>query len=50
MAGKTFKSNGEQILCGQWHVDELLADGTVKAGCHTIEWAVIEEFAQKAGW
>jgi hypothetical protein len=49
-AGKTFKANGDQILCGQWHVDEMDENGTVKAGCHTIEWSVIEEFAQKAGW
>lgn len=49
-AGKTFQANGEKIPVGPWQVDSMDEHGNVKAGCHFIEWTVIEEFAQKAGW
>lgn len=49
-SGKTFQTNGEKILVAPYQVDSMDEKGNVKAGCHRIEWKVIEDFAKQAGW
>jgi hypothetical protein len=45
----TYKRNGETIAVGPFSLDSMDESGTVKVGCHTIEWAEIERVAKLAG-
>lgn len=35
--GRTFKRNGHTIHLGHYQLDEITADGTLRAGCHTFQ-------------
>ncbi|MEI6084002.1 MAG: hypothetical protein WCS70_06840 [Verrucomicrobiota bacterium] len=48
-AGKTWATNGHTIHIGAYKLDEIEADGTVRAGCHTFTRAEIERFAEVLG-
>jgi len=41
--------NGNTVRVGNFHVDVLESDGTIRAGCHTIHWPEIEQAALIAG-
>lgn len=47
-AGKTYHRNGHSIHLGHFVVDAF-EDGIVRAGCHTVEWAEIENCAKALG-
>jgi hypothetical protein len=42
--------NGHSIHAGSFVVDSIKADGTLKAGCHTLTYGIMKEFADKMGW
>jgi hypothetical protein len=46
---KTYKRNGETIQLGQFALDSMDETGTVKVGCHTVEWTEIQRVAKLAG-
>lgn len=48
-AGTRYQRNGHTIHVGEFHVDSIEADGTLIAGCHTIEFAQIERIAKELG-
>lgn len=48
-AGRSWKRNGHSFHVGHFTVDSVSAEGTMKAGCHTIAWPQIEEAAKAAG-
>ncbi len=48
-AGRTWKRNGVTLPMGHFQVDVIKADGTIIAGCHTIERKEIERFAGVLG-
>lgn len=48
--GENWRTNGKTIHVGDFTVDSLAADGTVRAGCHTFEWSEIEALATAQGW
>lgn len=39
--GRTYKRNGHTIRLGHYSLDKIMADGTLKAGCHTFEKAEV---------
>jgi hypothetical protein len=43
--GERWERNGKQIRLGHYQIDVVEADGTVKAGCHTVRYAEIERIA-----
>lgn len=45
--GETYQSNGHSIRVGHFKVDRIEADGTLKAGCHTIPFANMLRLAVK---
>lgn len=45
-AGETYKRNGHSIHLGHYTLDELKADGTIVAGCHTVTAAEFDRFAK----
>ncbi len=48
--GECYKPNGEQApTLGNYHIDRIAADGTVRAGCHTVAWSEIEGIARQLG-
>ncbi len=44
-----WKRNGKTIRVGLFQVDEILVDGSFKAGCHFLAWEQIEAAAKQAG-
>jgi hypothetical protein len=48
--GETFHANGRSIPVGVYKIDSISADGTLRAGCHTITFEEIENFAKGRGW
>ena len=48
--GKPWESNGGSIHVGHFVIDAIGSDGTVKAGCHVIEWSEMEALASEQGW
>lgn len=46
---KPWERNGHTIHLGHYAVDRIEPDGTVKAGCHRVEWSEIERIARLAG-
>lgn len=47
--GTTWHRNGSEIRVGTFHIDSIDEKGTVKAGCHIVEYAEIERFASFHG-
>ncbi len=48
--GECYKPNGEQApTLGHYRIDRIAADGTVRAGCHTVAWPEIEGIARELG-
>lgn len=46
---QTYKRNGETISLGPFALDSMDGAGTVKVGCHTVEWSEMERVAKLAG-
>jgi len=53
-SGKAYlrKGSGEvpTIRLGHFIIDAIREDGTVVAGCHTLKYGVMEDFAAQQGW
>lgn len=47
--GREYKRNGHTIHLGHFALDSISADGTVRAGCHTVHWPTIERVAWQLG-
>lgn len=47
--GETYQRNGHSLHVGNFVVDSMDANGTVRAGCHTVQWEQIEQFAKQLG-
>ena len=47
--GTAWHRNGSEIRLATFHIDSINEQGTVKAGCHTVEYTEIERFAQSVG-
>lgn len=48
--GECYKPNGEQApTLGHYRIDRIAANGTVRAGCHTVAWTEIEGIARQLG-
>lgn len=45
-AGRNWQRNGAGPRLGHFTIDAVGADGTVKAGCHTVPWSSIEHAAK----
>lgn len=45
--GEGYKRNGHSIHLGTFVIDEITAEGHVKAGCHYVTWDEIEAMAKK---
>lgn len=45
-----YHHNGHTIHIGSFRVDSIDADGTLRAGCHTIPYESMAELAAKLGW
>jgi hypothetical protein len=43
--GDAWKRNGERFPVGAFELDAIESDGTVRAGCHTFEFAEVERLA-----
>ena len=49
-SGQAYQHNGHSIHVGDFRVDSISAEGELRAGCHTIPFATMAEFAGKVGW
>jgi dsDNA-specific endonuclease/ATPase MutS2 len=49
-SGVPYEHNGHTEHVGAFRVDSINAEGTLHAGCHTIEFAAMKELADKLGW
>lgn len=47
--GRTWERNGHSIHLGHFAIDSIDAQGNVRAGCHSVEWAEIENCARILG-
>jgi hypothetical protein len=47
--GRAWHRNGEIMPVGQFQVDHITPDGTMRAGCHIMAWPEIEHAAKQAG-
>ena len=47
--GETWRTNGHSIHLGPFAVDEITAEGNVRAGCHFVKWAEVEYIARELG-
>lgn len=45
-----YQHNGHSLHCGSFIIDSIDAEGTLKAGCHTITFSAMKELADKLGW
>ncbi len=45
-----YRHNGHTEHVGQFRVDEIEANGTLHAGCHTIHFEAMAELANTLGW
>ena len=48
--GKTYERNGHTEHVGAFTVDSIDADGTLRAGCHVIEFEAMKDLADRLGW
>jgi len=48
--GKAYERNGHTERVGAFVVDSIDAQGTMRAGCHVIEFAAMKELADRLGW
>jgi hypothetical protein len=46
---RDWERNGEQVRLGSFRLDKINADGTVKAGCHTVAYKEVEYIATQLG-
>ncbi len=44
-SGTAWEKNGHTIHLGEFQIDRIETDGTIKAGCHTVAWNEIERIA-----
>lgn len=49
-SGQAYHHNGHSIHIGDFRVDSISAEGELRAGCHTIPFETMAEFAGKVGW
>lgn len=49
MKAEAWERNGHSIHLGHFVIDRIEADGTVKAGCHTVAWEEVERMARTLG-
>jgi hypothetical protein len=49
-SGHAYQHNGHSIHIGDFRVDSISAEGDLRAGCHTIPFSTMAEFAGKVGW
>jgi len=47
--GEGFKSNGRTVRVGHFRVDEITAEGDMRAGCHRFSWEAMRELAEREG-
>lgn len=47
--GEQWETNGRVIRVGHFQIDCITAQGDMRAGCHTFEWAEIERLARVEG-
>lgn len=47
--GQTWQTNGEICMVGEFRLDSIEADGTIKIGCHTFDRAEVERVAALLG-
>ena len=47
--GQEWRRNGETFPIGPFQLDSVTADGTVRAGCHTIAWAEVVLIGEALG-
>lgn len=47
--GEEWQRNGQSIRLGHYAIDFIRKDGTVKAGCHTVQYDQIERCAKELG-
>jgi hypothetical protein len=48
--GEAYQRNGHTEHAGEFAIDRIEADGTMKAGCHVIPYAEIERMARTLGY
>lgn len=48
-SGRGWERDGIGPRLGHFQIDEITADGAVRAGCHTVAWEAIEHAARKLG-
>lgn len=48
-SGRDWHRNGQQIRLGHFQIDKITADGTIRAGCHTLSWHEVERIAGVLG-
>lgn len=49
-AGREYKRNGHTEHAGSYAIDSVSADGTMRAGCHTIAYGEIKRLAVQLGY
>jgi hypothetical protein len=47
--GKTFQTNGQKILLGDFKIDSIDSNGNVIAGCHRVDFKEIQNMARLLG-
>lgn len=47
--GEAWEAGERSIRLGHFQVDRVEADGTIKAGCHTVPWSEVELCARQLG-
>jgi hypothetical protein len=45
-----YQHNGHSLHCGSFKIDSIDAEGTLKAGCHTITFSAMKELGDQLGW
>lgn len=48
--GKAWSRNGEKCPVGHYQIDRIEEDGSIKAGCHVIQFSEILRFSIQEGW
>lgn len=48
-SGEPYQHNGHSIHVGEFRIDRIEVDGTLKAGCHTIKYEELERVAVELG-
>lgn len=48
--GTPWQRNGHSVHVGGFQVDSMDSAGTIKAGCHVLQWSEVQGFAEAQGW